>query len=215
MQTVLVKFGGSLLTLSDPGERLRTMFAVIPADHFMVVAGGGAATNVVREWDALYDLSEEVSHWLAIDSMSLTARLIANILPNASLVSDRQSAEECLRSGRIAVLDPRPIIEELDREADRKLPVGWGCTSDSIAGWIATQLSVDAVVLAKSIDAPSEDRAPVDEGAALRWRPRAVDRCFDAVIAGRLPVHWCNLRDSPESVVVWKTARSDQGSVSD
>ena len=41
MQTVLVKVGGSLLTLSDPGERLRTMFAAIRADGFLVVAGGG------------------------------------------------------------------------------------------------------------------------------------------------------------------------------
>lgn len=213
MQSVLVKVGGSLLSLPDLGERLLAMFAVIPADHFMVVVGGGAATNVVREWDTIHDLGEEIAHWLAIDSLSLTARFVANILPNAALVSNRQTAEECLRSGRVAVLDPRPIIEELSPAADRQLPVGWGCTSDSITGWIASQWNADAVVLAKSIDTPIEDgtRCEGDDSAAGETRSDAVDDCFEAVIAGQLPVHWCNLRDSPELVVAWKTARPDRG----
>lgn len=215
VQTVLVKVGGSLLTLPDLGKRLRTMFTVIPADSVMVVVGGGAATDVVRDWDILHDIGEDASHWLAIDSMSLTARLLANILPEVVLVSDRQSAEECICSGRIAVLDPRPIIEELNREAVRQLPVGWECTSDSIAGWIANQLGADAVVLAKSVDAPCEGLAVGDDGAVGSARSRAVDRCFESVIAGQLPVHWCNLRDSPGSVVVWQTVTSDRGEVSD
>jgi 5-(aminomethyl)-3-furanmethanol phosphate kinase len=198
MRRVVVKVGGSLLSLPDLADRLRKMFAVLNADRIFVVCGGGQAAELVRNWDLLHRLDEEVAHWLAIDSMALTASLLAGILPETMLASNRQTAESNGLKGGIAILVPRLILDELHDGTREPLPIGWDCTSDSIAGWIATQWKVDAIVLAKSVD------VPVAEDFFEESTSAAVDPCFNAVIAGQLPVYWCNVRGNPADVVLWK-----------
>ena len=200
MKTVIVKVGGSLLTLPDLAMRLHKMFAALDSGRIFLIAGGGEATDVVRTWDLTHELGEEVAHWLAIDSMSLTGSLLAKLLPDAALVVDQRSAENNAPKGGVAILVARSILEELHDGTREPLPVGWDCTSDSIAGWIATQWKVDSIVLAKSVDVPNE--------CAIRSGPEsvAVDAHFDSVINGQIPVYWCNVRTAPESVVLWKAA---------
>ncbi len=200
MKTCIVKVGGSLLTLPDLAMRLRKMFAVLAADRIFVVGGGGEAAELVRKWDLIHRLDEEVAHWLAIDSMSLTGSLLAGLLNEATLVADHQSAENNVARGGVAILAPRLILDELHDGQREPLPVGWDCTSDSIAGWIATQWNVDSLVLAKSVDAPNDCSMSSESEAA------SVDANFDSIVGGRLPVYWCNVRTNPESVVLWKPA---------
>lgn len=198
MKTSIVKVGGSLLTLPDLAMRLRKLFAALDTDRIFVVAGGGEAARLVRNWDLTHQLDEEVAHWLAIESMSLTASLLANLLADAALVVDHRSADNNVLKGGVSILVPRSILDELHHGKREPLPVGWDCTSDSIAGWIATQWKVDSIVLAKSVDAPRESSTPSES------EPAAVDAYFDSIIKGRLPVYWCNVRTNPESVVLWK-----------
>lgn len=203
MKTCIVKVGGSLFRLPDLAARLRTMFATLDSDQIFVVAGGGEAAEVVRTWDLIHRLNEEVAHWLAIDSMSLTASLLTGLLPEAALVVDRRSAENRVSMGGVAILVARSILDELHDGTRKPLPVGWDCTSDSIAGWISTQWKVDSMVLAKSVDAPTE--CSISSASELD----AVDPYFDTIVDGQLPVYWCNVRTNPESVVLWKTASPD------
>lgn len=200
MKTCIVKVGGSLLPLPDLAIRLRTMFAALDTDRIFVVCGGGEAAGLVRHWDLMHRLDEGVAHWLAIDSMSLTASLLARLLPDAALVSDRRSAENSVSKGGIAILVPRLILDELHDGPRKPLPVGWDCTSDSIAGWIATQWKVDSIVLAKSVDSPTECSMSSESELS------AVDAYFDTIVKGQLPVYWCNVRTNPESIVSWKPA---------
>jgi 5-(aminomethyl)-3-furanmethanol phosphate kinase len=200
MKTVIVKVGGSLLTLPDLAMRLHKMFATLDSGRIFLIAGGGEATDVVRTWDLTHELDEKVAHWLAIDSMSLTGSLLAKLLPDAALVVDHRSAENKAPKGGVAILVARSILDELHDGMREPLPIGWDCTSDSIAGWIATQWKVDSIVLAKSVDVPNE--------CAIQSGPEsaAVDAHFDSVINGQIPVYWCNVRTAPESVVLWKPA---------
>jgi aspartokinase-like uncharacterized kinase len=200
MRTVIVKVGGSLLTLSDLPERLRKMFDAIAADRVMILAGGGIAADVVRRWDEIHRLSVEASHWLAIDSMGLTARLLAEVLPDSRLVADRASAHDPSLPMKTVILDPRPIIEEAFRKEGVDLPIGWHCTSDSVAAWIASRWHVDSLVLGKSVDVPTGDRLVGAE------QQSDVDACFNSIVVSDLPVCWCNLRSRPESVELWKPA---------
>lgn len=199
MKISIVKVGGSLLTLPDLAMRLRKMFAALDADRIFVVAGGGEAARLVRNWDLIHQLGEEAAHWLAIESMSLTAALLANLLADADLVVDHRSADNNVLKGGVSILVPRSILDELHHDTRESLPVGWDCTSDSIAGWIATQWKVDSIVLAKSVDVPRESSTPSES------EPTAVDANFNSIIKGRLPVYWCNVRANPESVVLWKS----------
>lgn len=207
MKTVIVKVGGSLLTLPDLAMRLRKMFATLDSDQIFLIAGGGEATDVVRTWDLTHRLDEEAAHWLAIDSMSLTASLLAKLLPDAALVVDRRSTENNAPMGGGAILVPRLILDELHDGTRKPLPVGWDCTSDSIAGWIATQWKVDSIVLAKSVDAPNE--CAIQSGA----ESAAVDAHFESVINGQIPVYWCNVRTAPDSVELWKPASRNTADV--
>ena len=131
MQTVLVKVGGSLLTLSDLPNRLRAMIDNITADRVILLAGGGRAADVVRNWDETHGLDSDAAHWLAIGSMGLTARLLTKLFPDAELVSDCASAHNSNEQARTVILDPRPVIEEASSEATKQLPTGWDCTSDA------------------------------------------------------------------------------------
>ena len=202
MRSVIVKVGGSLLTLSDLPDRLRKLINSIAADRVMLLAGGGPATDLVRDWDGIHELGAEVSHWLAIDSMSLTARLLSKLLPDAELVTDRTSANDLSLSSQTVILDPLPIIEEASKDAGPALPLGWDCTSDSVAAWIAGRWNAHSLVLAKSVDMPEGDVA-----FGQRQTP-AIDRCFRSVHVSELPVYWCNIRSRPELVELWKSGHT-------
>lgn len=171
----------------------------ITADRIRILAGGGRATDVVRNWDETHQLSTDAAHWLAIDSMGLTARLLTKLLPDAVMASDRASAHDSSVSARTVILDPRPVIEEASREATKQLPAGWDCTSDAIAGWLASHWKVASLVLAKSMDAPVCDASSTDPDSG-------VDPVFKSVIADSIPVFWCNVRADPAEMVLWKPA---------
>jgi 5-(aminomethyl)-3-furanmethanol phosphate kinase len=195
-----VKVGGSLLTLPDLASRLSRLSTAVAADRLMLLVGGGEAADLVRDWDRIHGLNSEASHWLAIDSMSLTARLLAKLIPHWPLVSNRRAAFDRDASIKTVILDPRPVIEETSANDGSALPVGWDCTSDSIAAWIAARWDADSLVLAKSVDAPEAGEESLSIQTSL------VDGCFESVVPPDLPVHWCNIRSNPELVELWKSA---------
>lgn len=200
MRSVVIKVGGSLLSLPDLRTRLRAMFVAINADRFIVIAGGGPAANLVRDWDTIHQLDEETAHWLAIDSMTLTGLLLNGILPEAVFTARRRLSLDDERSGQIVILEPRAILNEILAETGEQPPVGWDCTSDSIAGWIAVHWPAAAIVLAKSVDTPADLDAAIGS--------EAIDACFESIVFDRLPVYWCNVRSDPEVVTLWKDVSS-------
>ncbi|MDA0809360.1 MAG: hypothetical protein O2945_16830 [Planctomycetota bacterium] len=199
MRTFMVKVGGSLLTLPDLPDRLKTMLDSVAADRVMLLVGGGRSADLVRSWDEIHRLDTDASHWLAIDSMGLTARLLAKLLPDTRLVSGHAEAHDAGISVRTMILDPRPVIEEATERATTTLPVGWDCTSDSIAGWLANQWKVESLVLAKSIDIPVSEALSPQQGSG-------VDPVFPSMISGSMTVYWCNVRTAPHEITLWKPA---------
>tara|TARA_R110002072_G_scaffold302100_1_gene483922 strand:- start:95673 stop:96266 length:594 start_codon:yes stop_codon:yes gene_type:complete len=193
----MVKVGGSLLTLPDLSGRLKTMLGNITADRVMLLVGGGPSADLVRSWDGIHGLDTEASHWLAIDSMSLTARLLAQLLPDAQLVSSYVEAHDASILTTTMILDPRPVIEETAERATTPLPSGWDCTSDTIAGWLANQWKVASLVLAKSIEMPVGDVLSTQQ-------EKGVDPVFRSVISNSVPVYWCNLRTNPDEITLWE-----------
>ena len=64
-KTVLIKVGGSLLSLKDLCARLRRLIAATEASNVFIVPGGGEITDFVRHWDRIHSLETPVSHQLA------------------------------------------------------------------------------------------------------------------------------------------------------
>jgi aspartokinase-like uncharacterized kinase len=190
MPATVVKIGGSVLSMPDLSSRLSRLLQQFTHHDVLCVVGGGAATDVVREWDRLHHLGEEVAHWLAIESLGLTARLVSHLIPNSVLIRTRGEAADCWKDHRVAIADVPACLQSLTTESCPALPPSWDATSDSISAWIAAVWPADRLVLVKSIDAPRslEELAPGED----------VDAVFP-LLAAELPhVLWCNLAGNCE-----------------
>lgn len=127
---LVVKLGGSLLDVLDGivGE-IRGIGAPL-----LVVPGGGPFADRVRA----QDLDDDAAHWMAIDAMDRTGRLIRDAgLPAVGRLSVPTHP---------AVLLPGRTLREHD-----PLPHRWEVTSDTIAAWVARTLGAELVLL-KSVD---------------------------------------------------------------
>jgi aspartokinase-like uncharacterized kinase len=163
----------------------------------LLVAGGGAAADLVRTWDRVHDLGEDRAHWLALESLRLSEALLASLMPRAVRVADRDEAGRAWRAERWPILAAADFVSTREPSSRIRLPHSWDATSDSVAAWIAVCWPADELVLLKSADLPegtSFDRASKDG---------LVDPCFPS-LARRLPaVGWVNFRDPRPTVRAW------------
>ena len=155
----VVKVGGSLFDFPELAPALRAWLAAQPCARNVLVAGGGAFADVIREANQRFTLGEEISHWLCIEALRVTARLLAAIVPETRLVT----ALPQLRTALAEDDDVGPIVfclESFMREVepaldDRSLPHAWSVTTDSIAARLAETIEADELVLLKSSDPPA------------------------------------------------------------
>lgn len=199
-KTVLVKVGGSLFSLDDLAGRLQLLFAATKAVKVLIVPGGGKVTDFVRDWDELHSLAPEASHQLAIDTLGLTARLLASVLPGSNVVEDESMGEAF---PKVSILDVPAIVAGSDCQKSPQLPVGWHVTSDSIAAWIAVRLKIDELVLAKSTAAPRVISNDSELGRAS-GSSSVIDSGFGSFIPWLPPLFWCDLRGDPRELFAFE-----------
>jgi aspartokinase-like uncharacterized kinase len=152
---IVIKVGGSLFDLPELGEKLVQMLSLPGMKKVLLVPGGGATANVVREWDRRHQLGEEVSHWLALQALSLNARFLANLLPASQreIVGDLERRTESWRQGRWLIADPY-VVARADDGRQGCLRHCWSVTSDSLAARIAVLVKARHLILLKSTDPP-------------------------------------------------------------
>ncbi len=185
----VVKVGGSLLGWKDLPAALATWLAQQSPAVNVLVAGGGEFGEAIRRADAMHGLGEEAAHWLCVDALSVTARLLGAIA-NVAVVSE---AEELPSVGpSICVFDPAPFLRNIEPlQLLERLPHTWEVTSDSIAGRIAESLAASELVLLKSC-LPVENEGYVDD--------------YFPVAASKLPPIRCvNLRSSNFEETIWNS----------
>ena len=171
MPTVVYKLGGSLLGRDDLPGRLRRTLAAEEGIRPLLVVGGGAAADVVREWDRRHGLGDERAHWLALRAMALNECLVRDLLPESRIVRDRAAAEEAWASARVPILCAHDFLAREEPASADPLPHTWDVTSDSVAAWVAIRWPADRLVLLKPV--------PLPAGAAPeRLGPPLVDGAF-------------------------------------
>src|SRR6266850_1738804 len=135
MSTRIVKVGGSLLDWPPLPTALRAWLDGQPPALNVLVCGGGPLADIIRRADRDFSIGDEVSHWLCIDALSVTSRLLVAILPDVSLVAtydELVASITRLRSGDV-VIDPHEFLHNHEPHLPgRPLPHDWSVTSASI-----------------------------------------------------------------------------------
>jgi 5-(aminomethyl)-3-furanmethanol phosphate kinase len=181
MTKTVVKVGGSLYDLPDLRLRLRHWLAGHSAASVLLVPGGGATADVLRDLDRTHHLGEAVSHQLALQSLTVSAAFLSALLDDAPIV-----ASPLDRWTGVAILDAAAFCAR-DTGQD-SLPASWDATSDSIAARAALVADADELILLKSVDVPE----------TVSWQEAAkggmVDPLFPSLAARIRKVSAVNLR---------------------
>lgn len=168
----LVKLGGSLLDLPDLSLQLDRLAERLN-QPLILITGGGRLADEIRRLDAIHRLSPLQAHRLAVGSMSLSARLIAELWPRAifhdSLEQQRASLAQ-LHSPAPSERSPHLVeiwdvaeilVETLAGNTSPSLDCDWTLTSDSIAAILAQAWGADRLILLKSAPPPTPELSEV------------------------------------------------------
>jgi 5-(aminomethyl)-3-furanmethanol phosphate kinase len=177
---IVVKVGGSLFDLPDLGPRLMRWIEELAVPDVVLLPGGGATADVIRDLDRQHALGEEKCHWLALRALALNAHFLAGLLPCATVIGNLEEAQAPWQAGRLPVLDGYRFACA-DEGQPGSLPHSWDVTSDSLAARVAQVAQARELILLKSIDVlPGVDWHEAG-------RRGCVDRSFAAVVQRNCP----------------------------
>ena len=186
----VVKVGGGLAREAGDGA-LRTLCRAIGdagARHrLLVVPGGAAFADAVREHDRRLALRAATTHRMAILAMEQFGWLLSDLIAGAVPCSDLGVARAASARPGTPILLPAALL------AGDPLPASWRVTADSIAAWVAGAGHAGRLVLVKPVaglyrDWPGDGeplgRLSVGELAELRAAGRAagVDKHLPAAL---------------------------------
>jgi 5-(aminomethyl)-3-furanmethanol phosphate kinase len=180
----VVKVGGSLFNLPELQGKLRQMIDSLAGQRILLVPGGGAAADLVREWHPIHALGREKSHWLALHAVQLNAELLQQLVPRSVQVKHpREATTRC-----VAILQVHAFLKQ-DERSDDSLPHTWDTTTDAIAARAAQVGNATRLIMLKSVDLPPR----------IHWEDAVVagyvDPIFPQIVSrAGLCVEWINLR---------------------
>jgi aspartokinase-like uncharacterized kinase len=155
-----VKVGGGLVREAGDGA-LRTLCRAIGdagARHpLLVVPGGAAFADAVREHDSRFALRAPTAHRMAILAMDQFGWLLSDLIPGAVPCTDLAAARAAAVRRSTPVLLPAALLAqdppraEDPLRAEHRLPASWAVTSDSIAAWVAGAARAGRLVLVKPV----------------------------------------------------------------
>jgi len=147
----VVKVGGSLLDLEDLPDRLRQWLDAQRPAHNVIVVGGGPLVEQVRIWNDQRPFDDAHAHWMCIDLLAVTSRLLHAWLPEMTYVDEDR--ELCQRVGQpgATIFAPGKWLRNAEPGLPGVwLPSTWETTSDAIAGRLAVALAAHELALLKS-----------------------------------------------------------------
>jgi hypothetical protein len=174
----VIKIGGGLAAVPGALDHVCQAVSASARDHrILVVPGGGAFADTVREFDRSMGLSSDAAHWMAILAMDQYAHVLAERIPGAALIEEPGALLQALPSSGVAVLAPYRWMRSAD-----VLPHSWEATSDSIAAFVAGALDAARLILIKPAPGLSDP----------------VDPCFGTTLPAGLPyftIGWDRMDD--------------------
>src|SRR5688572_9957408 len=94
---IVVKIGGSLLgDIEQLDTALSAITRAAQSKRLLIVPGGGAFADVVRDVDRRIGIPDDAAHWMAILAMDQYAHLLAARLPAGAVVATPDAATRML-----------------------------------------------------------------------------------------------------------------------
>ena len=184
METV-IKVGGSLSQSRKLADLMARLSELGRRHRILIVPGGGAFANAIRDYDWRFGLDTDASHWMAILAMDQFGHLISSLIPDSELVQGLADARKISASGRVPILLTYNLLFQADA-----LPRSWDVTADSIAAWVAGLSGAQQLVLLKSVDglfnddpsshAKADLLEKIDSNQLIRCK--GVDRYFASIL---------------------------------
>lgn len=171
----VVKLGGSLGEADELPIWLQACAGLAP--HVVLVTGGGAYADAVRQAQERWRFADDAAHDMALLGMELYARQCCAMQPGLEPCATLRDMQRVLRRGSTPVWMPLRLAQ---RAAE--LEASWDVTSDTLAAWLALHLGAAGLVLVKSVPRPRGDWHDAE-------RAGAVDAAF-AGHAAELRVAW-------------------------
>ena len=181
----VVKVGGSLLDRVDLTGVLSRWVEQQEDGETLVVVGGGALVDVIRELDAIRPADPVDVHWLCVDLLGVTFRLMSNWFEWQTVHTPAQLR---MRMATGFSRDEPTLVAvgafySRDQDGNQEypmLPRNWQTTTDAIAALLAWRTGADELVILKSCSIDPE--LSLDQLAAQG----IVDQAFPR-IAKRVP----------------------------
>ncbi len=171
----VIKLGGSLLKSGYLRDCLARIEQAYQGSRLVIVPGGGVFADQVRMVQQDWHFDDSTAHEMALLAMQQMALLFKSVQPSF-VIADTVSA--ILKPSVLnKVVIWSPCINELNQSG---VPASWDISSDSLAVWLAAQLSADELILVKSVEID-----PLLSVAQLSER-HIVDKAFSASVAA----HW-------------------------
>lgn len=141
---LVVKIGGSLTETGRLGAVLRSVARA--RRPLVIVPGGGAYADAVRERQRREGFSDPEAHRLAILAMHDMAADVMSLQPGLVAADTVAAIRAHWQHGRTPVWLPARMCLR-----DTTIPADWSITSDGLAARLAEQLGRLPVVLVKSV----------------------------------------------------------------
>jgi len=166
---IVIKLGGSLAAARTLANCLDSIERKFAGRAVVVVPGGGLFADQVRSAQRQWRFDDVAAHRMALLAMQQMALLFNGLKPDWTIVPCVADLQD-----RPAIRIWSPDPDALDRAG---VAASWDVTSDSLAAWLARQLSAEELILVKS--AAIQGCETLEELAARQ----IVDKAFCAYAA--------------------------------
>lgn len=178
----VIKIGGSLYNSEYLVDWLNTL-SNCNKQNIIIVPGGGPFANQVRLVDHLYELDQALAHNMAVLGMQQFGYLLASLCPKLCLAATKEQIDACWNQAQVVIWEPFDMVNRYC-----KLEKSWEVTSDSLAAWLASFLSVDRVLFVKSAEITLAIPTPTIAELA---KQRCIDSTLPKLLAEmNIPVHF-------------------------
>jgi aspartokinase-like uncharacterized kinase len=147
----VIKLGGSLMQNVGTLTHCLNIIEQKNKDKVVIVPGGGIFADQVRGMQQQWQFDDKIAHQMAILAMQQMALLLNSLNTSFVLANTISAIKQALLSHAVVIWSPD--ITEL---ALSEVKESWDVTSDSLAAWLATQLTVNELILVKSVKIPQK-----------------------------------------------------------